>query len=104
MYEHLFRQWQHKLRLDDWKLSYTEVTEFNDSEAEGLTKHTSLNFKSADIYIKIQLAHEMEVTIVHELLHIHFPFDFTGNSLDHTLLEQGIELTARALVGENNDH
>jgi hypothetical protein len=100
----LCAEWQKTLRLQDWKI-LVQIKRTHDMP-EGLEGciETTRTKKDAVIRIldpadyppKAAWVQDMEATLVHELLHLHFP-EVDENEY-HTWVEQGIELTARALV------
>lgn len=104
----LCREWQERLRLEYWDvaLKVARVQEFKLKEAQGECTWT-LETACAIIrivdpldYPKTPFKQDMEATLVHELLHLHFAhFDNTAKgSLDEMMMERSIEHIARALV------
>jgi len=96
------KEWQKRLRLQDWNVSVAfGILE----DSTGLTK-INPNFKVAKVIIDEEGNNELEITLVHELLHLHAdPFSQDLQEKYKTNLEAMIELTARALVEakyENN--
>ena len=102
-------EWQRILRLQDWDVIVTveRASNMRVSEVNGECEWT-LQTKQARIRIldpidypdNIKWPQDMEQTLVHELLHLHFaPFDrFDRESLEHVTMEQAIDLIAGALV------
>lgn len=103
--------WQQQLRLQDWEidLQFRRADEMPTVGSQGACKWT-LARRNAIIYlldpvdyprsIPARFAQDHEVTLVHELLHLHAcPFDrFEEGSPDETALEQMIVATSQALV------
>jgi hypothetical protein len=104
--------WQRRLRLQDWVVQIGFV---NKAEKDGLKIcFASTTFSSGQKAVVIQVAklidvlgsigcHDLEVTVVHELLHLHAdPFDHACDEdkapAEYEALEAMIELTAIALV------
>lgn len=101
-------KWQKALRLQDWKLA-VRIARGNGldlpPDTQGRCEWT-LGRKEAlirildpvDFPLDCSWPQDMEVTLVHELLHLHFaPFDdFEG--LKDTLSEQAINAISHALV------
>lgn len=92
------RYWQRALRLLDWDIEVSWVPHLDD---DGLND-TTLPLKVALIQIYDGLAtdkHKAEVTLVHELLHVHFEFiKCKKKGLRLMLLEQAVETLANSLV------
>lgn len=103
----LCREWQERLRLEHWDvaLRVARVKEFkHPCNAESyITLDQALCailiIDQTD-YPETPFKRDMEVDVVHELLHLHFqPFDnFEHDSLEHTMLERAIDHIAKALV------
>ena len=102
-------EWQERLRLQDWdvKVDIAREAQFRTSGTAGecrwvLAKKTALVYllDPVDYPPDIRWEQDHEVTLVHELLHLHgAPFDqFESGSPEEIALEQMIDLTARALV------
>ncbi|UAK17567.1 hypothetical protein [Sporolactobacillus terrae] len=101
--------WQKKLRLQDWQIaiSIVRARDFELEECQGEC-HWNIQSKLAWIHILDPVDYEpnkafpqdMEKTLVHELLHLHFaPINAdTENELIDVAQEQAIDLIARALV------
>lgn len=101
-------EWQRILRLQDWDVIVSIDRASNlISDCQGQCEWT-LPTKQARIRIldpvdfppESRWPQDMEQTLVHELLHLHFaPFDrFERESLEHVTMEQAIDLIAGALV------
>lgn len=99
--------WKRQLRLEDWDITI-EVPAHDPKGYAEVTRHQCLN--AAHMVVRnpymvppASLANnDLEVTVVHEMLHIRFPnVDFPRNSADDNLFELGIERTAQALVALN---
>jgi outer membrane protease len=92
------RRWQHTLRLDDWHIQYEEKR-WRHKAQWGRTRFDYYE-KEATIAIKKGLTKDKwEITLLHELMHLRFPFKYKTNTYAAMWLEQGVELTARALLG-----
>lgn len=103
----LCAEWQKRLRLTDWRVSikYTRASE-GLGENEGRCTW-NLHRKEACIEVLDPVDHptnkafpcDTEVTVVHELVHLHFaPFDAEEESAESVAQEQAIECIAQALV------
>ena len=111
----LGREWQKRLRLQDWRLRF----ELGDSSSANGFAHTRFGCgKSAVVELeklsnvdkRYVSCRDMEVSLVHELLHLHaLDFDHlihltkedgtkTRLQKEYDALETMIELTAQALV------
>jgi hypothetical protein len=100
----LCAEWQKTLRLQDWKI-LVRICRMRDmpKDTQGCVDWTWAH-KEAVIKIEAPIDYppecaweqDMEQTLVHELLHLHFPED--DEEKCHLQIEQGIELTACALV------
>jgi len=106
--EALCREWQGILRLQDWDVKPELVRRFDllDESRQGECQY-ELQLKAA--VIRVLRAEDLppspwpadlEKTLVHELLHLHFaPFmPEPEEGLRHVAAEQAIELIAEALV------
>lgn len=100
--QELCAEWQKRLRLQDWKVkvSLCRIRDIDDSYARMKTRNY---FKEADIQIaeatdRPEADPDLEQTLVHELVHIHFTQLETPTGYGLTILENGIDLTAWALV------
>jgi hypothetical protein len=102
------REWQRTLRLQDWRLKI-EARREKDMEFEGchglcnyspalkdatITVRNSIDFQDGGGYPE-----DVEATIVHELLHLHFSPFYVTKGLVNTFQEQAIEVIAQSLVG-----
>jgi hypothetical protein len=103
--EKLCRTWQKRLRLQDWDISIkfsrrADMGDYNWGHTE--SQRTS---KSAHIFVchpwdahpQWMGGYGTEHTVVHELIHLHFPVE-PADKTEAYLLEQGIDLLAHALV------
>lgn len=107
----LCKYWQKRLRLEHWDifLRIARAREFELKDAQGECRWVQ---SSALATIKIldhvdwpqtPFEHDMEKTLVHELLHLHFcPFDdcLDSDNLKDIMLERAIDHIAKALVEE----
>ena len=104
----MFAEWQKRLRLQDWKI-YVEISRDRDMKFEGNggEVHWQIEAKQAVINIidpidyppNTMAEQDMEQTLVHELLHLHFaPFDAEHNTPADVAQEQAIHAIAEALV------
>jgi hypothetical protein len=101
--------WQEKLRLQDW-----EIKCFIKRAADMMLENSQgaidwvLQSKQANIHILNPIdypsetwAQDMEKTLVHELIHLHyasFTNDIERGSIEHAFMEQSIDLLAVSLV------
>lgn len=107
----LCAEYQRILRLQDWrsKVKIAREYDFDKPDAEGQVRYT-LARKEALIYVLDHLDYQptqafpqdMEVTLVHELLHLHFA-EISDKCQEagidiHTPLEQAIQSLAEAVV------
>jgi len=102
------REWQRVLRLQDWCLKIEAMRE-KDMEFQGC--HGLCNYsptlKNATITVRDSIdfrdgagyPEDVEATIVHELLHLHFSPFYVTKGLVNTFQEQAIEVIAQSLVG-----
>lgn len=101
----LLKLWQKRLRLQDWQLQAKLVPVVlieHDASCSGSTT-CKPSFMLAEIEIKDSLDdEELEITLVHELLHVRFGGMQPPEGLHDFLFETGIEMTARALVEAYN--
>lgn len=98
----LCAKWQKILRLQDWKINVHLCRMRDIDDAYGLTK-TRNYFKEADIKIaevidRMDADPDIEQTLVHELIHLHFAQLTTPEGYGLTIFENGIDLTAWALI------
>lgn len=98
----LCAEWQKRLRLQDWKVKVTFCRMRDMDDAYG-HMDTRNYFKEADIQIadpvdRTDASPDIEQTLVHELVHIHFAQLETPEGYGLTMFENGIDLTAWALV------
>ncbi|MHC5779681.1 hypothetical protein [Nostoc sp.] len=104
------QEWQQILRLMDWDVSvnivsYEEMPEGVEGECQFVINNKTANIKliKPEGYPFDALRpYDMEQTLVHELLHLHFaPFNI-DTGLKATSQEQAINAIARALVNLKN--
>ena len=105
--ERLITYWQRQLRLEDWDVTVIVP----DYDPEGAAKISTSNVMGvAKITIRNPAItppgrfgpEDLEISVVHELLHLRFPhIDPAVSSLADQSYELGIEQTARALVRLN---
>lgn len=101
-------EWQEILKLQEWQVAISKAHphQFGLKENQGecswvLKKKMALiKILHEDDYPDTPFKQDMEVTLVHELLHLHYaPFDETkSGSLEEIALEQSIHLISKALV------
>lgn len=101
--------WQKRLRLRDWEVAFS-IRRARDMDLEDCQGECHWNIQSKLAWIHIldpvdyepnkEFPQDMEKTLVHELLHLHFaPFTADNdNEMVDTAQEQAIDLIARALV------
>lgn len=103
----LLREWQKTLRLQDWNVTAKFVSGGKiDPPGNIGVAITTLTQKSAKIQIlkqgddRLEDPHDQELTLVHELLHLHVA-PFAPDNWDTPVgvaAEQAIDLIAEALV------
>ena len=97
-------KWQKKLRLQDWNIDTSMVNKCRGAGSTFLSKRykeARVSILNPDQWEDSWLgSRDIEVTLVHELLHLHaIPFDdFKEGSPKNLALETMIELIAIALV------
>lgn len=102
-------EWQKTLRLQDWQIRARLVRGrdmFTEESAASVRwtfpkKMATIQLLDpADYEPNIEFPQDHEISLVHELLHLHYAgFDETENgSVEHALLEQSIEAISTALV------
>jgi hypothetical protein len=113
--EKLCKEWQEILKVKDWHVetAINRKENFCKEKFQGkwLNGLCEPNLQTKVAYINIIdpidypdnaiLSQDMEVTLVHELLHLHtcnYHTCFEDDSLEWDYLEQTVELLARALV------
>jgi hypothetical protein len=100
-------EWQKRLRLQDWLIT-TRIARNKDVSANS-QGHCSwvINKKMATILIldpidyptDTMFKQDMEQTLVHELLHLHFaPFDDETDTPKEVAIEQAVDCIAYGLV------
>jgi len=105
----LMKYWQERLRLQHWdvKLKIVRAADFSQESARGENNWEQSTAESvihildpADWPKDTPFEQDMEITLVHELLHLHFsPFDNTAKeSQEKIMLERAIDHIAKALV------
>lgn len=105
--EKLLFKWQMRLKLMDWQITATLGT-FPDSSTCMGEAEIRTRWKEADITVKN--VENVELNLVHELLHVKFPYlsnEFSGYPTDSQLfkeeIEQGVESLAKCFM-EAYDH
>ena len=102
-------EWRDRLRLNAWNIEcgiYRE-RDFYNKECDG---ENDYDMRNGDSLIRIlhpmdypvsRFPQDMEITLVHELLHLHFaPFEpEKDDGLDHHIMEHTICILAETLVG-----
>ena len=104
----LCREWQERLRLEFWSvaLRIARAKEFDLPNSQGectWTKTTALaTIKILDPidYPESPFKQDMEKTLIHELLHLHFcMFDITAaGSAEEGMMERTVDHISRALI------
>ena len=106
--DNLVSYWQGMLRLRDWDVKINLVRGRDLDQNTGGNCEWVLKRRTALIKIldpidyppEIQWPQDIEETIVHELLHLHFaPFDHTTDDADDIAREQAISMIASGFVG-----
>lgn len=98
----LMQVWQVRLGLQDWTLTVAIDPKMNNTNTYGETEIRS-RWKEGDILLRENDTHQ-EVTLVHELLHLKFPYlslkygNSPGVDVYEEELELGIESLARTFV------
>ena len=104
----LCRKWQDILRLNDWNVAVELIreSEFSEPDRAGevyitLSKGEAL-ILLLDPLIPTQdcpFPYDMEQTLVHELLHLHFAtFEPQDDDLKHDLWERAVESITKTLI------
>ena len=104
------KEWQKILRLQDWEI-VLKISRHDDMGLDEVCGSSNWVLARGEAILKlldpidyssdIVFPQDQEVTLVHELLHLHYaPFseNFERGSLEHIALEKSIEVTAKALV------
>jgi len=97
----LLVKWQRTLRLQDWILEakFSDAALIDKGNAHGQTLLKEDNTKRAEILISDNPDTEVELTLVHELLHLHFDaVCFKDNSHKFWQFEQGLDMIAYTLI------
>lgn len=102
-------KWQKNLRLNDWRISLQVVSK-NDTNWNRDTygnSSVSVHLKCATIRIaeptdeKMDI--ELEATVIHELLHIHFdPYPWRENQVRDALMESVVDQLSIILLKLDN--
>ena len=105
--EHSLAEWQKRLRLDAWDVRIGIYRE-RAFDGGGRSGEISYSIESGKAVIKLldpvdypdeDFPQDMEVTLVHELLHLKFAaFTPQDDTLEHRLFEQTVESMANLLV------
>ncbi len=105
----LLRKWTRILRLLDWDIE-VEVKRYHEMPHDLGRAHVNRAGKQARIELldpfDFCLActwtdRDMEITLVHELLHVHLPGDLDAGEGTSVMYEAGIDAIAQALVREH---
>jgi hypothetical protein len=114
--EALCLEWQETLRLQHWDIKLKIARGNGLDLPEGLQGRCEWVLKKRSAFIRlinpmdwdktILWPQDMERTLVHELLHLHFaPFDeFPQDSANHVAAEQAIDALSLALVNLKRKH
>ena len=104
----LLKEWQHRLRLDDWKIVLKEDCSPNDmvlkdvvgeTEFEEVNKCAVIRIITEKDYGNRIIPFNFEKTLIHELLHLKFCLlGESGNDLQNRIVHQLIEDMSKALV------
>ncbi len=109
----LLRKWQKKLRLQDWELDilYVDPVQFSKEGSCGeIRAHVNrklgvIGIGRPDLMLEKDpdyCNHEIEDTIIHELLHLHLnPFSPFDDDLGMLAVEQAIEAISRVILAEH---
>ena len=100
--------WQNQLKLNNWRIAIgiERKTAFNNSQSTGEIDYV-LPLRQAIIkvldpldYPNSPFEQDMEITLVHELLHLHFALfePKSDDSLEFLIMESTIEQLANILV------
>lgn len=106
--------WQKLLRLEDWRVDVrlADSVETDDETAKcrvfqqskqaviRIAKPESVD-QTGEFYQAFPESYDLEHTLVHELLHIHFDRLFSEDANEHESImqEQAVDFIARALIG-----
>jgi hypothetical protein len=104
----LLRYWQRRLRLADWKCSIRFAPKTELKDCQGKNEHNE-NARTSEILVLNpadydpneypgKIPQDVEDTVVHELLHLHFSWFKPRNKAEEIMLEQAIESIAGALI------
>ena len=97
-FNRLVLHWKKTLRLMDWDIDiFRSSPEVSNTELHGVTKASHFQrFAQIQIFNSHMMTdEELEVTLVHELLHCYFP---DTNPEMRMLVEQGVETLSQVLV------
>lgn len=106
-------KWRRKLRLEDWRIKLVLVKEnyaTRHGESGVVYGSTEVNFELKSAIIKIAepgtdvaAMCELEATVVHELLHLHFDlYPWGEDATRDRLMEQTVDCLALCLVKSDN--
>lgn len=101
--EKLCREWQVRLFLRDWEISVAYLPEDKMEEAQGVCdpypklRRASIGILRLEDYPTDATPQDVELTLVHELLHCYHHSSKPGSVAD-LFEEQGVESAAKALV------
>lgn len=103
----LCAEWQERLRLQHWTIAVgiSSLESFEQEEAQGEiqfsieTGRALIKILDPEKYPESPFKQDMEVSLVHELLHLMFaPFTPKEGTLQHSFMENSIETLAQVLV------
>jgi hypothetical protein len=103
----LCRWWQEKLYLEFWEVALRisrdkDMKKSGQAEVDCVLPKAMATIRILDPidYPHSPFKQDMEKSLVHELLHLHFtPFDdFADDSLEHFMLERAVDQIAKTLV------
>lgn len=100
--------WQNQLKLNNWRIvvEIKKLTEFNNKQSLSEIEFTSALNKAAikildpSDYPQTPFEQDMEISLVHELLNLHFALfePKSDDSLEFLIMESTIEQLANILV------
>lgn len=100
--------WQNQLKLNNWRIAIgiERKTAFNNSQSTGEIEFVSALNKAVikildpSDYPQSPFEQDMEISLVHELLHLHFALfePKSDDSLEFLIMESTIEQLANILV------
>ncbi|MEE9594253.1 MAG: hypothetical protein V3V92_02530 [Candidatus Hydrothermarchaeales archaeon] len=104
--ERLVKQWQKVLRLDDWRITVKICRSMDIAGTLGAvrilkqSKEAKMQLLDPIDFSDPDSPHDMEVTLVHELLHLSTDaFDPPKEGCEHMHFEIALNTIAEALVG-----